>query len=400
MKKIILSGGWSYGNLGDEAILMASLYLLHEKFPHHTITVLVYKENETAKYLRQFEYVTIGQSLHSYMYGVREKAMNFGEGVIEEITQPIKRRLNNQWKPLKDKKELNDFLKSPSVYFSKYGDAGKYFSNLCEEADMYVMSGGGYFNNWNEMIISKYYEVILAKQHNLKTYMIGQTVGPFNKYARQIYKLVLDNIDNSFFRDIESIKDTRQLGFGCLEEVVPDLALGIETLCKKENNIVFIPFLTDLNRKMDEIVDNLKAIYLDSGCKIIITVSQQWPWCMQIATSFYLAVKAKGIDVKYVIPEDFKELETILSSAQFVFSQNLHGLIMAYRGHTPVVCLNNRRKFVSFMSTIGQEDNLITPSHITSTNLYEAYKRKDEFDFSNCIKFQKQIKMAIDKTIR
>ena len=151
---------------------------------------------------------------------------------------------------------------------------------------------------------------------------------------------------------------------------------------------------------MDEIVDNLKAIYLDSGCKIIITVSQQWPWCMQIATSFYLAVKAKGIDVKYVIPEDFKELETILSSAQFVFSQNLHGLIMAYRGHTPVVCLNNRRKFVSFMSTIGQEDNLITPSHITSTNLYEAYKRKDEFDFSNCSKFQKQIKMAIDKTIR
>lgn len=73
MKKIILSGGWAYGNLGDEAILMASVKLLHQRFVDYTIVVLLYKKNETVKYLETLDYVQIGQSLHSYMYGVEEK---------------------------------------------------------------------------------------------------------------------------------------------------------------------------------------------------------------------------------------------------------------------------------------------------------------------------------------
>ncbi len=400
MKKIILSGGWSYGNLGDEAILMASLDLLHNKFPDHTITVLVYKKNETIKYLQNLEYVTIEQSLHSYMYGIEEKTMKFGLGLLDEIKLPLERRLNNRLQPLKEKVELSAFLKSPSDYLSNYSEAYDYFSNLCTDAKIYVMSGGGYFNNWTEMIISKYVEVSIAKSQHLRTYMIGQTIGPFNKYARQIYRLVLDNIDYSFFRDIESIKDTRLLGYNCLEDVVPDLALSVETLYEKENYVVLIPFLTDLNRKIDDIVDNFRAISLVSGCKIIITVSQQWAWCMQIATSFYLAMKAKGLDVKYVIPEDYKELESILSSAQFVFSQNLHGLILAYRGHTPVACLNDRRKFVSFMCTIGHEENLIAPSKITKTNLYDCYMQRKKIEFNNYKEMQEQIKNAVDKVFK
>ena len=37
MKKIILSGGWSYGNLGDEAILISSINLIHQKYRHRTV---------------------------------------------------------------------------------------------------------------------------------------------------------------------------------------------------------------------------------------------------------------------------------------------------------------------------------------------------------------------------
>lgn len=399
MKKIILSGGWAYGNLGDEAILMASVKLLHQRFADYTIVVLLYKRNETVRYLEALDYVQIAQSLHSYMYGVEEKRMSFGENFLSELRQPIERRLNNQLRPIKEKNELKNFLKSPSAYFEKYGEAKAYFAELCKDAEMYVMSGGGYFCNWNKMIISKYLEVLTAKEQGLKNYMIGQTVGPFNEYTKQVYRLVLDNMDGCFFRDIESIKDTKGLGYGCYTEVVPDMALGEETLYEKENYIVFVPFLTDLNRHMDDIIENIQAIVRETGCKVIITVSQQWPWCMQIATSLYVAIKAKDIDAKYIIPEDYKELERILSSAQFVFSQNLHGLILAYRGHTPVVSLNDRRKFVSFMKTIGHEENLITPSEITKTNLYECFKRRGRFDFANCKDFQKQIKEAINQTI-
>mgnify|MGYP001035526959 FL=1 len=399
MKKLILSGGWSYGNLGDEAILMASVKLLHQLFPDYTIVTLLYKKNETVKYLEALDYVQIEQSLHSLMYGVQEKKMKFGECFLNELIYPIKRRFNNQLAPIREKNELKNFLKSPDAYYKNYVTAKEYFSTFCKDADLYVMSGGGYINNWNEMIISKLLEVHTAKEHGLRTYMIGQTVGPFNKYAKEVYRLALENIDGCFFRDSESIKDTKALGYDCLTEVIPDMALSEETLYAKDNYIVFVPFLTDLNQHMDDIIENIRAIVADSGCKIVITVSQQWPWCMQVATSFYIAMINKGIEVKYVIPEDYKELEQILSSAQFVFSQNLHGLILAYRGHTPVVSLNDRRKFVSFMTTIGHKENLIAPQHITSTNLYDCYKRRGEYEFSNCKKFQQQITEAIKQTL-
>ena len=395
---IILSGGWSYGNLGDEAILMTSIKLLHDKFPKHKIIVLVYKKNETSKYLNQLEYVSIEQSLHSLIFGIKDQNMDFGNGLLDELKTPIKRRLNNLLKPIKDNYDLYKFLKNPSKFIERYQDKIKCFSNLCKKSNLYVMSGGGYINNWTEMIISKYCEVYIAKENNVKTCMIGQTVGPFNKIAKQVYKLILSNIDHCFFRDIESINDTEKFGHNCLSEIIPDLALGEETIYKKENYIVFIPFLTDLNQHMDTIVENINAIVLESKCKVIITVSQQWAWCMQIATSFYISLKNKNINTNFIIPDDYKELEKILSSAQFVLSQNLHGLILAYRGHTPVVCLNNRRKFVSFMKAINQMQNLIPPSNITQRNLYECYIRRNEFDFSKCKEFQEQINNAINQT--
>lgn len=399
MKKLILSGGWSYGNLGDEAILMASLKLLHQQYPDHTIVVLLYKRNETVKYLEALSYVQIAQSLHSRMYGVEEKKMDFGGSFLDELKLPIKRRFHNLLAPIRKKNELKRFLVSPAEYYKKYNVAKEYFVGLCKDADLYVMSGGGYFNTWNEMILSKLLEVCTAKAQGLRTYMIGQTVGPFNAQARQVYRLVLDHMDGCFFRDIESVKDTKALGYDCLTEVIPDMALGEETLYAKDNYIAFVPFLSDLNRHMDDIIENLRAIVADAGCKVVITVSQQWPWCMQVATSFYVAMRNKGLEVRYIIPEDYKDLEQILSSAQFVFSQNLHGLILAYRGHTPVVSLNDRRKFVSFMKTIGYEENLIAPSRITKSNLYDCFKRRSAFDFGRCREFQRQIMEAINQTL-
>lgn len=396
---MILSGGWSYGNLGDEAIMMASIELLHQRFPEYKIVVLLYRRNETVKYLQELEYVEIGQSLHSYMYGVDEKRMKFGQCLIGELMLPIERRVSNQLIPLKRNSELKRFLKSPADFYKNYKAAKDYFCKICQEADMYIMSGGGYLNNWSEMIISKHLEVEIAKEHYMKTYMIGQTVGPFNNFAKEVYRLVLKNIDGCFFRDIESINDTKTLGHPCLERVIPDIALAQETLYEKEDTIVFVPFLTDLNLHMDDIIDNIQAVVADTGYKVVITVSQQWVWCMQIAMSFYVALKEKGVEAKFVIPEDYKELERVLSSAQFVFSQNLHGLILAYRGHTPVVSLNDRRKFVSFMKTIGHDENLIAPSNITKTNLYECFKRREVFDFAICKDFREQISDAINQTM-
>ena len=52
--KIILSGGWGYGNLGDDAILYSSIKLLRDKFPDSTIVVLSYNIPETESIIKEF----------------------------------------------------------------------------------------------------------------------------------------------------------------------------------------------------------------------------------------------------------------------------------------------------------------------------------------------------------
>lgn len=49
INNILLSGGWGYGNIGDDAILMASLQLLQKRYHEATITITSYNPEYTRK---------------------------------------------------------------------------------------------------------------------------------------------------------------------------------------------------------------------------------------------------------------------------------------------------------------------------------------------------------------
>ncbi len=396
---IILSGGWGYGNLGDDAILVSSIHLLKNKYPGCFITILSYNTRETLKIVSGWQNVEVKESLHERLFGLTHKDFIFGQNLYGEISSPIMRRIKNTINPIKKNYQIGSFVKNPQCYYSIHKRVLTDYINLCKTSDLYVMSGGGYLTTWAEMLISKYCEVHFAKESNMKIFIIGQSIGPFKNNSWNLARMVLQESDGMFFRDYESIKDAQHMGMNCYERVVPDLVLANEFEHSKGNYIVFIPFLTDLNQNMNNIIDNISKIVNNDGVSVIITVSQLWPWSIQIALSFYFAIKAKDIDVRLIVPKDYKELTSILASAQMTFSQNLHGLILSYCSHTPIVSLNKRRKFISFMEKIGHPDYMFNPCEIKSDSLYNCYNHKNTFDFRVLKSLKKEIEMALTKVV-
>lgn len=393
---IVLSGGWGYGNLGDEAILISSINLIHKLYPHCHIDVLIYRECETVKYLKSLDYVDVKESTYALMYGIKYETFDFGESLLCEVAAPIKRRIKHIIDIIKRKYSNYKLLRNQESYLKQYSNVTKYVEDVFSNADMLIMSGGGYFNKWHKMLVSKLIELDTAKRLEKPVLFIGQTIGPFDSYSLEIARKNLDNVDGIFFRDIESITDVKGIK-NLLPEVIPDIALYDSFVQEKEKYIVLVPFRTDLNKYIKPIVCNVQKIFKESHDIVKIVVSQQWPWAMQIAMSFYFELRANKIDAELVIPRDFFHLQKILASSEFVISQNLHGLILAYRGHTPVYSLNTRRKFVSFMHMIGYPNNMNDPSDIDDNCLYSAYMNRHQFSFDKLATFRQQIEDAFRK---
>ena len=61
--KILVSGGWGYGNLGDDALLVATIDLLKEKYPNSEIVIMSYDDIETQK-LYELSDIKVIPSVH------------------------------------------------------------------------------------------------------------------------------------------------------------------------------------------------------------------------------------------------------------------------------------------------------------------------------------------------
>jgi len=62
--------------------------------------------------------------------------------------------------------------------------------------------------------------------------------------------------------------------------------------------------------------------------------------------------------VKLIIPESYTQLQDMLGECQVLISQNLHGLILAWRAGCASISINTKRKFISFMDQSGQSHRL------------------------------------------
>lgn len=372
--KIILSGGWGYGNLGDEAILISSLKILNTIYSNAQITVLSF--NPELSYLNiknEFPDIKIIESFHSYLFGYERKYYKLNVGLFDKIVHRI---LRSRYMIFFWNSKIDLMIKLQRYYFKKISVI---YESLFTSADIFILSGGGYINDWSTSLISKYLEVLYADRYSLPIFSIGQTIGPFNKESHfNLARKMFLKVKYSVFRDNLSIIDAKKMRIKFSADSIPDVALFDVKSSVKMKQIVIIPFNNEISENMDAICVSLLKLSQSTNCKIIISISQLWDGTLMIAEELYRFLKKRLSNVELVIPFNLSDLEILLNQSELVISQNLHGLILAYRSNTNIVSLNNRRKFQTFMQMVDLESFVISPDQIeeeTFIRMYEEYKQ-------------------------
>ncbi len=367
--KIVLSGGWGYGNLGDEAILRATVRILNKIYVNPQITVLSFNPNLSYETLKNDSHnVTVVRNLDSYICDLEKFRFSAsGISLLKKVCLKLFECIANSNLYVQRRyKSLAKIQKHINASFYK----------CFENADLYLMSGGGYINDWTVCLLSKCLEVNIANQYGLKSFSIGQTIGAFNSNLHyEIARDLFSKIEYSVFRDLESINDGKNMRINVCKNVIPDLALYENYTDEKKKNICIIPFNHDFISNIEEIKLSVQRILLETDYNITVVTTQDWAYVKRIAKKIYESIKY-GDRVLVETPTTLAELENIIYKSKFVFSQNLHGLVLGYRAGCYVISLNEKRKFKTFMHIVGLDSFILDLNSVTEDSFINCVKNK------------------------
>lgn len=382
--KILISGGWGYSNLGDDAILISTIKSIYKVIPSAEITVLSFNVEETYLNIHElFPNIPIIKSLHATLFTKVNYPTN--TNFISNLRYKILKKISSKY----NTKLASKILQKEERILNEIIQKDKAYDNIFKSTDLYLMSGGGYLNDWIDMGCSKLLEVLHAKKYNKPVILLGQTVGPFhNNLCKNTTKRIISLADKKFFRDYESIKEFDEISS---TSFIPDIALSDIYRFNKKNYITIIPFNKEILLNLDLICLNLKQLSIDSGCEIIITVSQEWPWTIKYAQIIEKKLRKIKVQATFINPQTVLELQQILGKSKLVISQNLHGLIIGYRSITPVISLNGRRKFQAFMKMINAQECIILPQNINNQYCFTELYRKASQQINYIESFQAEI---------
>jgi len=384
--KILVTGGWGYGNLGDDAILLSTIKLLKEQYPKASIFITSYDASDS-KIIIDDEDVKVLPSIHNLIFGNKE-IIRF-KYANNSFLSKLKRKFILI---LSDLKSAFYLIVNFVFGYKSLLRTALFFNNNIDkriyDCDLFIMAGGGYFTSWKQSIVSHCIEVLLAKSYSSRIILVGQSTGPFNNVLmKSIVQNVLIFANNITVRDETSRDELKTLGLNVSSTIIPDLALSEDKKYNKENKITLVVFYELLYEKASLIIDVLKRVSEEFGLEVEVTISQQW----NVAYDSLELFKQQS-DFKITVPKDYFELQNSLGSSKLVVSQNLHGLILAYRAFTEVVSINDRRKFKGFMNIINCNDLIIGMKELDKDVLYSLIKKALNSDLEKRVELVEKTK--------
>ena len=364
---VVLSGGWGYGNLGDDAILVSAVNLIRENLPEAAIRIITCDEHGTASLLLPDDKITIHPSIHQQLF-------SSDQVFYVDTKKTFKERIRHGLWLRKNARDihstLKSYLQSPEDYCTAKADSVRLVDTIMTDADIYIQGGGGFVNDWVESAIVKHIECLQAKHQGLRMLMMGQTIGPFSsKETRRVGLSICEMMNGMFFRDSASIADCGQ-SQKAVQKSVPDLALYEHVESKsRDNSLLFIPFNSEVLQHLDFLTSNLKGISEKNSFRVVVTVTQLWQTAIDLATACFLHFRQAGINVEFSIPHDVASLQEMIATSQLLISQNLHGLILGYRSETRIISINTARKFEGFMDKVGLKQYMLDLVHAEGCEL-------------------------------
>lgn len=337
---ILISGGWSYGNIGDEVIASSTIFLCDKFFSEDKKTYTAY---DVADFKKEHQMDAVA-SVHKVICDNHLEAYSLKDIVNLEI-----------WAE---------------------------YLNRIDENTLFIMSGGGYWGgNWRSQILARFTEILLAKKKNAKVIVIGQSIGPIYEEYHEDFKKVFEQIDYIAVRDISSAKYLKNL-VGKDIPIYPDLAVVISDCffkCESKKVISIMPAAyteyTDIHQKKNRSKLFLKlnrhfsigAItyrltykklirYLANKCKykIQFVMSTNWSWDEAFLQKLIREIDSDNYEIYRNC--DAKQLSEVLSTGEMVISSKMHPIIISTSYGIPSIAISYNYKVDDFMNYVGRTD--------------------------------------------
>ena len=346
--RVIVSGGWSYGNIGDEAIATASIFLLKSFFPDSELIFTSYSPEN----FQICHSISARKSVHKLL-----EDANCTESYEEVIKNP-----------------------------NQYGLSA--FTDMLESGSVFIMSGGGYFIESSKSLqfLSRLVEIELAKRAGCKVVLMGQSIGPvFTQADRKRVKHALDNCTRIYVRDQSTLNYLKSLNDSANIQFAPDLAVVLPDVIderkllmpgERKNTISIMPAHYSLYQRVDQAEklprlcetilrkmspqsinykNQLKRfiLQLSKRHKIRFVMSTNWTWDQSFARSL-----TDGIDrdrYEFVTCRSTEDLVEKLISTRCLISTKMHPLIIASSYNVPTIGISYNYKVDNYMKIINRD---------------------------------------------
>ena len=384
--RIYLTGGWGYGNIGDEAILMSMLRSLTKELGNPKIVVTSFDPRAT-----QFHHgLPSLSSLHRSLFlrRVPQRILPQQEPSVMSIAGSI--LLSPRFLP-------NVILLV--LWAMVYWLTGKHFLpdrtlrthvREIERSDLVIMGGGGYFNDlWWHALPARLAEIWVSKVLGKKVMIYGQTIGPFNtRFSELFFARFLNRVDFITFRDAQS--EMTLLKYGYDKEAKALLTADEANLLAVEQHerssllerygldpdcptigIMFQNFrpYTSINgyepfgriktseQYAEEVERTLLALSSQYQANIIFLPSTSWdtPFCWRLYSQLSQKV---GIKTSCVSALKVSEYVALCQTVDVMVSTNMHPVILAMTNNIPSIALSYYYKIDDYMGSIGQQRNV------------------------------------------
>ena len=380
--RIYLTGGWGYGNLGDDAILKAMLHSISETFGDSTLTLTSFNPSET-----HFHHgLEAEPSLHAVLAGE-------ARGHYWKVTFVWRTLLMTVW-------WLAYRLGKRDLNF--YGGFTKQVS-LIGAADLVVLGGGGYFNDvWKSSFIARLGEILIASTLKKKIMIYGQTLGPFSSpIATSLLKRLLKTVSFITYRDAQSLRSLEKCGFDISKSLLTaDEAILLEAggsreatfdrykldkdkllvglMVQKFRAYVSVERVEPLKEIKDEqtYFDNVLAalthIHYASPVQFLFVPSTAWdiPFCQKVYESLPESARA---DARLVVNITIKEYVELCQHTDMMISTNMHPLILATTNAVPFVAISYFYKVDDFVDTLDMKEYLVRIDELSAAKLVQKF---------------------------
>lgn len=346
--KVIVSGGWSYGNIGDDALLEATASLMARHFSAAEIVWTTYDVD----FARESGIVLPGRLIPS-MHRLIDRRHAFW------LLQTVGRVPGYFGWPRRLRKLGDRFFRPFAEGHDARRDTTPDPSAEFADANLFLMSGGGYFNRWDTMFQARVREIELAHASRCDVVLMGQSIGPFEPAQREILRRTLRPTDRICVRDPDSVAELAALGIHA--DLAPDIAMGFPGDPRIESGLItVVPGELDRRRERS-LVDGLTAFVRQAGSGVRIRLTQTCAIWTDVVTLNRVAraLAASGIVADVVMPKNYAELKAAIEGSEWVVSRRMHAMVLGWRTGSRVFALTDSRKIRGFMEACGTPANIL-----------------------------------------